>query len=264
MRFKSIFWLFNIVVLLALLIFAVSSFFVFGKDYAAMYWGNMWVVIVLFVVLISILDIYFLRNWTLFDLLEKEDWPALLTWLDEKIYTKGRLNRPYASLLVNTALSVGQLDILAKLKNQILEKKPSLMKHMGVSLGIPVLKSGDRDAIRAYYSPLADDTGTTGRDWARWCRGMASGENGIQELHDLLSVSDISIRILAWDLLNSNLSAGENSESLRDSGRMLAAELASRSGDKALLRSREDHLMAAVLASTVKEARQRLPQEKND
>ena len=123
MKFKSIFWLFNFVVVFALLMFSAASFLLFGKDYAGMYWSNMWVVLLLFLVLIAVLDFYFIRHWSLFSLLEKEDWPGLLAWLETTIYTKGHLRRSYASLLINAALTVSNLEAIRRLDAQIREKK---------------------------------------------------------------------------------------------------------------------------------------------
>ena len=261
MRFKSIFWLFNIVVVIALIIFAGASFFLFGKDYAAVYWGNMWFVAVLFLLFIGVLDFYFIRNWSLFELLEAEDWPALLAWLENRLYTRGQIRRPYANLLINTALSVANYDAVKKLDAEIRQRKPELMRHLGVSLGIPHIKEENRNAILDHYNPLADDPKTHRRDWARWCRAMASGEDGIEEMTELLSGKDPSIRLLACYILDGyrpELEEAGNA-ALELARSTLKADLAGEAGNKALQRSREDHLLAAVLAARVNEARTRLP-----
>jgi hypothetical protein len=257
MRFKSIFWLFNIVVIFALIVFAVASFFLFGKDYAAVYWGNMWIVAVLFVVLIGVLDFYFIRNWTLFDLLEKEDWPELLAWLESRLYGKGQLRKHYANLLINTALSVSNLDAVKKLETEIRQRKPELLQSLGVALGIPILLEQDWPKVDAYFGPLADDPKTHKRNWARWCRALAAGGDGVSELIELLDAKDPSIRLLSLQMLeqHSELLNSDQTETLQAVRSTLQKTLAGSSGDRVLQRSREDHLMAVVLSSKVNEIR---------
>ncbi len=258
MRFKSIFWLFNAVVAAALIIFTVASFLLFGKDYASIYWGNMWIIALLFIALIGALDTYFIMNWKLFDFLEKEDWPALLAWLENRLYAKGRLKKPYANLLINTALSVSNLEAVKKLEKEIREKKPAMLPSMGVALGIPVFLEQNREAVKAYFGPLADNPKTKRRDWAQWCRAVSIGRDGIDELLELLDGKDPSIRILSCGLLFQYTDALTESqlEKAAAARTELRNRLSGTAGERLLQRSKEDHLMAVVMASRVNEARE--------
>ncbi len=260
MRFKTIFWLFNTIVLLALILIAFVPLLLLGKDYAAVYWGNMWIIAALFFVLIAALDIYFIRNWQLFNLLEKEDWPTLLAWLEERLYVKGSLNRAYAGLLINTSLSVSNLEAVRKLETEIRRKKPVLLKTLGVALGIPVLLDQDPDAVLAYFSPLADDPKTRRRAWARWCRALASGVDGRDELLELLGGRDPAVRLLSVHLLDQYelMLSEEQKESVHTEKISLRSVLAGDAGERALSRSREDHLMAVVLTTRINDARKSL------
>lgn len=260
MRFKSIFWLFNAVVVAALMIFAVASFFLFGKEYATIYWGNMWIIAVLFIVLIGVLDTYFIMNWKLFDFLEKEDWPALLAWLEDRLYGKGKLKKPYANLLINTALSVSNFEAVKKLEKEIREKRPALLPSLGVSLGIPVLLEQDWQSVGAYYGPLADNPKTKRRDWAQWCRALAAGKEGIPEFVDLLGGKDPSIRILSCHLLTQYAEelTKFQEEKTAEARQELKTQLSGTAGERLFQRSKEEHLMAVVLASRVNQARDEL------
>jgi len=260
MRFKSIFWLFNIVVILALVLISTASFLILEKNSAFMFWENMWLLVLLFVLMIAILDIYFIRNWKLFTYLEQEDWPALLAWLEERLYEKGHITRPHANLLINTALSVSNLDAVRKLETEIRQRKPELMKSLGVSLGIPVLLEQNWTAVAEYFGPLADDPKTKRRDWAQWCRGLADGEGRIEELFTLAEGKDPSLRLLSLQLLDQYQSElnEEQKNKLEAVRKSLQASLRGAAGERALQRSREDHLMAVVLSSRVNEVRKEL------
>ena len=225
-----------------------------------MFWGNMWILLLIFLLMIGALDFYFVRNWRLFSYLEQEDWPALLAWLEVQLYEKGRINRPYANLLINTALSVSNIDAVKKLETEIRQRKPELMKSLGVALGIPVLLEQNWAAISEYFKPLAENPGTKRRDWAIWCRAFASGEEGIEDLLLLLNDRDPSIRLLSLQLLDQYKDKLNDNQRdiLEEAGLSLKESMKGVRGERALQRSREDHLMAVVLSSRVNETRREI------
>ena len=255
MRFKSIFWLFNIVVILALILISAASFLILEANSATLFWRNMWLLLLMFVIMIAALDFYFILNWKLFTYLEGEDWPSLLAWLEDRLYNKGKINRPYSNLLINTALSVSNLDAVKKLETEIRQRKPKLIKSLGVSLGIPVLLEQDWGAIGDYFGPLADNPGTRGREWARWCRALASGKDGIGELVELSGENDISIQLLSIQVLEQMRDNLTEIQFAELSGKKTETKTAVKgsAGERLLQRSRENHLMAVVLSSRVNE-----------
>lgn len=260
MRFKSIFWLFNIVVILALILIFAASFFMLESNTAALFWRNMWILVLMFALMIAALDFYFVLNWKLFTYLEKEDWPSLLAWLEERLYLKGKLNRPYSNLLINTALSVSNLDAVKKLETEIRQRKPELIKSLGVSLGIPVLLEQNWRAVGEYFGPLADSPKTHRRDWAQCCRALAAGEEGIDEFLELLSTNDISIRLLSLQVLermSDKLDETQSGVLVAKRSEILAAVKGS-AGERLIQKSREQHLMAVVLSSRINEIRKEL------
>ena len=260
MRFKSIFWLFNFVVIMALILISAASIFILEDNSATLFWGNMWLLLLTFIVMIGALDFYFIRNWSLFTYLEQEDWPSLLAWLEDRLYIRGKLNRPYANLLINTALSVSNLDAVKKLETEIRQRKPGLIKSLGVSLGIPVLLEQNWSVVAGYYGPLADDPKTLRRDWAQWCRARATEKEGIPELAELLNVKDVSIRLLSVQVLDqfADELTGSQADLLEKVKSELRITMKGSAGERALQRSREDHLMAVVLSPRVNETRKGL------
>ncbi len=260
MKFKSIFWLFNIVVLVSLILFSFLTFFLFGEDYAFVYWSNFWLVAVVFIVVVGGLDFFFIYNWRLFSLMEDEEWSALLAWLEELIYTRNRLNRFYANLLINTALSVGNYEAVQRLEAQVRHRKPHLMHILGVSLGIPLLNAGKPEAIVDFYGPLAEDSKVQNRNWAVFCRSSAQGEEGIGSLVSLLDDKDISIRLLSFKLLSENMSLLDDArkDKVRSVFSALKAETEGSSGDRKIQKSRDEHLLAHIYASQVDAVRTRL------
>jgi len=238
--------------LFALLLLLIPSFFVLD-------WGGMaavrsvWIILPIFVLLVGILDFYFIRNWKLFSLLEAEDWPGLLAWLENRLYVRRKLNRAYSNLLINAAISVSNFDAIRKLEVEIRERRPILLRSLGVALGIPVLLEQDWKAIAEYYGPLAEDPKTKQRDWAIWCRAAALGGERIDQLMELLNGRDISLRLLSWEILErrSQYLSGAQLNVLAASKMELKRMLNGPEGERMLQKSRENYLISLLLSSQV-------------
>ena len=252
MKLRAVFFLFNILVFLALLIAAVPPFFIHGQGGIAVM-GNVWIILLVFALIVGGMDFYFIRNRRLFILLEAEDWPSLLAWLEHRLYVKRNLNRTYSNLLIRTALSVSNLDAIRKLEAEIRRKRPVLLRALGVGLGIPILLRQNWKAIAEYYGPLADDPKTRQRDWAVWCRAVALGRERIDQLMELLASRDVSLRLLSWEILErrSRFLSDAQRAALAASKVELKDMLNGSGGDGMLRKSREDYLISLVLSSQV-------------
>jgi len=256
MRFKSIFFLFNSLVLLSLLFVLIPSF-VFLDRGGMNAVRNLWIILSVFALLVGVLNFYCIQNWKLFSLLEAEDWPDLLAWLENRLYVRRKLNWAYSNLLVNTALSVSNFDAIKKLEAEIRQKRPVLLRTLGVSLGIPILLGQNWKAIAEYYGPLADDSRTRQRDWAIWCRAVALGGERIDQLMELLNGQDISLRLLSWEILErrSRYLSDAQLDILTASKTELKNMLNGSKGDRMLQKSRENYLISLLLFSQVDRAK---------
>lgn len=252
MKLRAIFLLFNLFVFLALILVLIPSFLILDRGGMSIV-RNVWIVFLVLVLIVGILDFYLIRNWKLFSLLEAENWPSLLAWLENRLYVRRKLNRAYSNLLINTALSVSNLDAIKKLELEIRQKRPALLRFLGVSLGIPILLEQNWKAIAEYYGPLADDSKTRQRDWAIWCRAVALGEGRIDQLMELLDNRDISLRLLSWEILEkrSRYLSDAQLDVLAASKMELKNMLSCSKGDRMLQKSREDYLISLVLSSQV-------------
>ena len=129
-----------------------------------------------------------------------------------------------------------------------------------MALGIPALLSRDWKAIEEHFAPLAEDSRTKSRDWARWCRALAQGEKGYEEMAQLLDGNDASIRLLAQEVLHAQHSECSQAIQARlaSAQTLMKAQFSGAHGDKLLAKSRESHLLAVVLSSRVNQAREAL------
>jgi len=251
-KFGAIFFLLNSLMLFALFLVLIPLIFNFGWDGMAAV-RTVWIVLPMLVLLVGVLDFYFIRNWKLLSLLEAEDWLGSLAWLENRLYVRRKLNRTYSSLLINTALSVSNLDAIRRLEVEIRQKKPVLLRTLGVALGIPVLLKQDWKAIAEHYGPLAEDSKTRARHWAIWCRAVALGGERVDQLIELLNGRDISLCLLSWEILErrSRYLSGAQLDVLAASKKKLKGMLNSSEGERMLRKSRKNYLISLLLSSQV-------------
>lgn len=168
MKFKSIFFLFNIVVILSFSLIFLLPLILLSGSYSAVFWKDNWYLAVIFLLLIAGLDGYFLYNWKLFIYLEKEDWNSLTTYLEDKIYIKGQFRKQYIRLMINTSLAVSNLDKIERLASEVAHRKPALLPRYALLLGIPPFLRDDSSASLAHYGAFKDRKETADRPWVKW------------------------------------------------------------------------------------------------
>ncbi len=69
MKFKTIFILFNAVIIFSFLIIYFMPLMMLGWEYATVFWSKNWFLPLLFAGVLALLNTYFISNWKLFSLL---------------------------------------------------------------------------------------------------------------------------------------------------------------------------------------------------
>lgn len=173
MKFRVIFLLFNVILVLSFLVIYLMPLFIIGWDYTKVFWAANWYLPVVFFVIIAALNVYFALNWRLFSLLEREEWSALVTYLEEQIYTKGRILRQYLRILVNGYLVNSNTDGIERLEAHIREKRSRLMPSMALLFGIPHLLKNQPEEMERYFSEFLSQRATRDRHWIAWDHAFA-------------------------------------------------------------------------------------------
>lgn len=252
-KFKTLLLLFNAVVISILVMFIFGTLLLAEKNYTAFYW--LWILTALFFIVIGFLNVFFIRRRQLFCLMEDEDWPAVLGWLDKR-YADKPISKNLANLYINTAMLITDLSAVKEFETRIRQRQPDLLRYLGVALGIPAVLEGSSRAIFEYFAPFADNKRTYGRDWARWFRTCAGGDEWNHELVSLLHSTDISIQLLSLNLLEQKIDRlkKEEIEQITSARKILYHALKGKKGLRMLRHSRENHQMAIVMAPQTDEA----------
>lgn len=168
MKFKVIFLVFNTIIFLSFLFIFLMPLLMLGWDYTRIFWLGNWYLAVLFLVIMGVLNTYFILNWKLFEYLEREDWDGLIAHLEDRIYRRGRLRRPYVRLLINTYLVRSRPDAIRKLEDHLRDRRPELLPVYAFQLGLPYLLANDAEGMERFYGEFLSTPRTVERAWVRF------------------------------------------------------------------------------------------------
>jgi hypothetical protein len=208
MKFKAIFALFNSVLIVSFLLIFLMPLFLLGMDYFSLFWGRNWPIAVVFVLTLGGLNAYFIMNWGLFRHLEREDWPALVSFLEERILSRGMARPLYVRMILNAYLITSNMEGIRALEVYMQRKKPGLIGRFSLPFGIPYLLMKDPAVSEVFFSSLLASKKTSSRDWISWNRAFSllqlnRPEEAKAALMGLLdSVRDPVLRMLCLYLLD--------------------------------------------------------------
>ena len=260
MKFKTIFFLFNAIILFSFLFIALMPLFVLGGEYTRIFWKENWFLALIFLLFISVLDGYFLMNWKMFTLLEKEDWPGLIAYLERQIYEKKKITSRNIRMMVNTSLTVSNLDKISRLEKEVSDKKPEILAKHGILLGIPYLLEQNLEEGKAFFTGCINNASEKDKPWLQWCYAflLLSGrekDEAAPYLSDLgRSGKDQVLKLLSIYLLSTIASPGDGEpEALKKS--FLDENPSREKLEKIITRTKGDNVVVLLLSSILDDAR---------
>ncbi len=236
MKFKTIFILFNAILVFSFAFIFIMPFLLLGVQYSLRFWLQNWPMVVFFIVVLAGFNIFFASNWKLFLLLESEDWKALCAYLGNKVFTRRRYGRRTVRLLVNTALLQGDSQTIERLESLLREKKPSALRRDAVLFGAARLLRNNAAASEQFLAEFADGKGVEHPEWMRFyysyflVLGRKLGE-AAPRLEALIVSRDPILALLSAYLLATIAAASSGAsekQRLRDVATAKRAEIAGR------------------------------------
>jgi hypothetical protein len=230
-------------------------------EYTAGFWAQNWYLAIVFVAILGLLDGYFLLNWNLFQLLEKEDWLALSTLLEDRVFKRKRLADQNIRLLCNAWVVQGKPLEIQRLEAQLRAVKPALVRRHALLLGVPYLLRNETAPLVAFFEPLAADGRGGDVEWLRF--NLAFGYLAGRELDKATAIlkelagqkREEVVQLLALYLLDSNSTDGD-AEGRRNLD-AAAAAFRSRHGQQdfaKLVDKQKENLEVIILSKFISEA----------
>jgi len=182
LKFKQMIIAFSvIIVFILLIIFLVPSLFA-GFDVAANFQSITLFLIIFITAILICLIVYFILNYRLISLLEKEDWPALAYYLEQKIYVKGGYNARNVRLLASSYMVISDYASVLKLENAAALAKPSaVLKNVLIFGSARILGGNYAEAAAFFHTYLEDEKSglkANEKEWVKWFYGFSNLLNG--------------------------------------------------------------------------------------
>jgi hypothetical protein len=165
MKFKTIFILFNFILIFSFSFIFLMPFFLLGGEYTLAFWMKNWPLFLFFSAVLAGFNVFFALNWRLFTLLESEDWNALGILLSARVFNKKRYDRRTMRLLVNTSLLRGDMDTVSRLEKTLRDKKPLALRRDAVLFGAARLLRNDAEASETFMAEFSDGKGVENPAW---------------------------------------------------------------------------------------------------
>ncbi|MFP4151522.1 MAG: hypothetical protein ACLFR8_12445 [Alkalispirochaeta sp.] len=261
MKLKAIFIIFNVLIAVSFLFVFLMPVFFLGWEYAGTFWSANWYLALLFVLVLGLLNAYFIRNWRLFGALEGEDWSAVIEVLEARIRKGSWFTSGDVRLLVNAYVVTGRPEGIVALESDLKTRKPALRKKNALILGIPHLLSNDGTRIAAYFGEFAGQSGVSDAEWLRWSHGfglMLEGKNdeAREIFHSLIDDErDPIIRALSAYLLEAYAGSDPaERERIDRCKEQITSEKAGNEWDRIVEKARED-LYVLILTKLLRDVR---------
>ena len=190
--------------------------------------ANFWYVILFLFLFIAIIlvcfGVFFLLNYRLFSLLEREDWPALAYYLEQEIFVKGRCNARNVQLLASSYLVISDYSSVLNLESKAILVKPAVVQKNALIFGGARLLNGNYKEAVAFFRKYIDKDA-----WIHWYYGftsLLSGANNqaesefsalIASSHNLL-ITGLSAYFLTTNLVKYSKSP-EDCRAVAENGR---------------------------------------------
>jgi hypothetical protein len=137
------------------------------------FWSIIWPVVLFVLVVLIGFNVFYVINRRFFHLLEKEDWPALVQYLEERIFKKGHYTPRLVRLLANTYLILSDSSSVLNLENKTAIVKPALVDANTLVFGTARILGKDiGGAVNFFFSRL-DSRKTESAEWVHWYYGFS-------------------------------------------------------------------------------------------
>jgi hypothetical protein len=260
MRFKTVFLIFNVVIVVSFLFIFFMPLFMLGGQRFGEFLARNWISGALFVVALAGFNAYFVGSWRLFELLEREDWAGLIGYLEKQVYERGRLSRRSIKILINSYLVTSRTEEILRLQAHVAERRPALAARFAVPFGVPYLLLNRPADSERYFGRMLAAGGVARRGWLHWNHAFsllqlreldaARGEfEGLLNDH-----SDPILYLLSLYMLDSLARADEKGrEAVREKADRFRSLHSQKSWNRRVERAKEN-MQVLILSRIIKEA----------
>jgi len=184
-------------------------FFLFNLSESLQFWLQNWPFVLFFIAIISVFNIYFIKNWKIYNALENEQWEILTTLLQKQIFENNNVSKRVIRLFVNAALLSNNVEAVINLENYLREKNKSVLDKNIIYFIVTRILTSKFDAASQLLASIDQNYTGEYKDWIIFYKGFIKVlqkdyENAIEPLQMSLKTKDPIIKLITL-YLYSNL-----------------------------------------------------------
>ena len=175
MKLKYLIIVFGIIFFIVLFVTALIPFLLGGPQFATNFQYITFPLLLFMFLLLIVTSIFFFYNYRLLSLLEREDWPALAYYLEQKVYGKNQYSNRNVRLLASSYLVVTDYVSVLKLENKALQANPAVIGKNLLLFGSARVLSGNHKEAALFFKSHLEKGKLSEKDeqWARWYYGFS-------------------------------------------------------------------------------------------
>jgi hypothetical protein len=173
MKFRTIFILFNVVILTSFLFVFLLPLLLLGPESSLTFWKANWYLALVFILLVAALNAFFILNRKTFTLVEREDWGELSAHLVGLMFPRSRFNSTRVRLLVNAYLLQSDIAGIQRLEAELQAKRPDILRKNALLFGVTRLLQNRSEEAEAFFAKYLDAKDAESRDWLRFDYGFS-------------------------------------------------------------------------------------------
>ena len=260
MKFRVLVIVFNAVIVASFAVIFMMPMLVLGWEYTGTFWARNWPFGLAFAAILVGVNIYFIYNWKVFSMLERESWDELIAYLEQQVYERGRFGGQRVKILINAYILRAGTDKIGDLEAFLREKRPGLVPRFSIELGIPYLTSQDAAAMEAFFGELKDKPRCSRPLWVRWNYAFALMlQSRADEAQGVLSAvmeetRDPLQQLLAAYLLNTYGADDDNVARQVERVRSGLATRATRESFARFVEKHRDNVQVLLLSQLIRDA----------
>ena len=202
MKFKYLIVVFTIIISIVILVTALLPLIMYRPEFVINFRYITLPLLLFMGLFLTCMCIYFFINYRLFSLLEREDWPALAYYLEQKIYLKRKYSNKNVRLLASSYLVISDYQSVLKLENKAILAKPSVVYKNLLIFGAARILSGSHTDAAGFFKSNMGKCEKKDKQWLNWFYGFSmllSGDFNQAE-PDFLSLAVSSDNVLITGL----------------------------------------------------------------
>jgi len=173
LRFKYLIIAFTIIISIVILVTALMPLFLTRYEYTINFRYITLPLLMFMALFLTCMSIYFFINYRLFSLLEREDWPALAYYLEQKIYVKHKYSEKNVRLLASAYLVISDFQSVLKLESKVILAKPSVVNKNILIFGAARILSGSHADAAAFFKTYMGKCEKRDKQWLNWFYGFS-------------------------------------------------------------------------------------------